>query len=59
MKQNKDPLNSFTVTTYNLTSFRKYSNISLNLTHVARDNDCFTAIRTGDIISHKCYGGNG
>ena len=59
MKQNSDPINNFTITTFNITSHRKYINVTLNLTHIRRDNDCFTAIRTGDIISHKCYGGNG
>jgi len=59
MKQNTDPINNLTITTFNITSHRKYINITFNLTHIRRDNDCFTAIRTGDIISHKCYGGNG
>ena len=59
MTQNRDPSNSFTITTFNLTSSRKYHNVTLNLTHTIRDDQCFTAFRKGDIVSHKCFGGLG
>lgn len=48
-----------TVTTFNMTYQHKNANFTANLTHIARNKDCFTSFRTNDVISHKCYGGVG
>lgn len=48
-----------TITTFNLSLNRMLSNLTANLTHVIRNNQCFTAIRGDDIVSHKCFGGIG
>lgn len=33
--------------------------MSANFTHILNNNQCFTALRAHDVISHKCFGGIG
>lgn len=60
VRQEIDSVNDETVTTFNVTLHRQDSDLSANLTHVIRNKECFTAVRTNrDVISHKCFGGIG
>lgn len=48
-----------TITTFNISLKRKLSVMSANFTHTVKNNQCFTALRAHDVISHKCLGGIG
>ena len=59
VRQYIDEENGFTVTTFNISSHRRKSNVTANLTHITRNGQCLTAIRSQDVVSHKCFGGMG
>jgi len=59
VRQYRDESNDETITTFNVSLIRQDSNLNANLTHIIHNKECFTAIRTNNIVSHKCFGGYG